>query len=241
MNKGLLALIIALSLIAAFLLLKNIERQPAISPLDLDNEQLPKNWSVYKSPTLPFSVGLPPNWQVKIQTPTLFEFIAPKTTDNPLGFVELNSGLLEEIAQNWVDKLNPKTILNWEDTDFAGKEAQKINLLLSNGPAEYWFVKNGEDIYIINITDENGQTFTQMLATFKFFDFPPITLQSCQAFEGAEFCTQQFEPVCARINANETGLISWKTFGNACTACISSTTTKTIVGYFEVSCEEITK
>ena len=238
MNKALLALLITLSLIAVFLLLKNIERK-TLDTSPVNNEQLPKDWSIYKSPTLPFSIGLPPQWKTQIQTPTLVEFSSLKNPDNTLGFIEINFGSLEEVTQRWVDELKPKSILNWEDTDFAGKETQKINMLLSNGPDEYWFVKNSEDIYIFNLTDENGETFHQMLATFKFLDFTPINLQNCDAFEGAEFCTQQFEPVCARIHTNETGLISWKSFGNACTACISSTEIETVVGYFANTCENL--
>lgn len=41
-------------------------------------------------------------------------------------------------------------------------------------------------------------------------------LMDCTPYEGADVCTMQYDPVCAKL---ATG--GWKTFSNACTACIS--------------------
>ena len=52
------------------------------------------------------------------------------------------------------------------------------------------------------------------------------TLNDCSAYQG-DFCAMEYKPVCGKLNTGE-----WKTFGNACTACIS----REIIGYKEGEC-----
>lgn len=194
--------------------------------------KIPGDWSDYENPFLPLSLSLPSDWKVAIKNPSSFIFES-KVNNNQLGFVEVHSGPIGEITQKWIDKLKPQSILSWETTKFNGKEAQKINLLLAAGPTQYWFVRNSDEIYVIQLTDE------RVLKTFEFLDSSPIELQSCNSFEGAQFCTLEYSPVCAKTDLVESGPVTWKMFGNACTACISSTTTETVVGYLKGTCEDL--
>lgn len=45
-------------------------------------------------------------------------------------------------------------------------------------------------------------------------------------------CTMQYEPVCGKVEAN--GVISYKTYGNACSASISP---DNVLSYTDGSCE----
>lgn len=46
---------------------------------------------------------------------------------------------------------------------------------------------------------------------------PPSFRQCGKKPAGTIMCTMQYDPVCAKVNNN--GVISYKTFGNACSAC----------------------
>jgi len=48
-------------------------------------------------------------------------------------------------------------------------------------------------------------------------------LMDCSPYEGADICIMEYNPVCAKLATGE-----WRTFGNACTACISD---EEVVGY----------
>ncbi|MBN2111952.1 hypothetical protein JW707_02520 [Candidatus Woesearchaeota archaeon] len=53
------------------------------------------------------------------------------------------------------------------------------------------------------------------------------TLKDCVQYEGADYCAMFYKPVCGKLKEG-----GWKTFSNACTACISGETE----GYKEGEC-----
>lgn len=64
-------------------------------------------------------------------------------------------------------------------------------------------------------------------------------LKPCDAYMGSQVCTMVYQPVCARveIGTNAPYTVEWRTFGNACMACISSTRTSVVAGYAEGECQ----
>ncbi|MDD5417348.1 MAG: hypothetical protein PHW96_00480 [Candidatus Nanoarchaeia archaeon] len=58
-------------------------------------------------------------------------------------------------------------------------------------------------------------------------------LLGCRVYLGVEACSMVYDPVCAKIMSSETEY-EWKTFSNACNACISS---DPVVGYLWGECE----
>jgi hypothetical protein len=66
------------------------------------------------------------------------------------------------------------------------------------------------------------------------------TLFPCDEFKGAIACTQQYDPVCAKVlkGTHAPYQTEWKTFSNACMACISSARTEVVVGYRPGVCSQ---
>jgi len=64
-------------------------------------------------------------------------------------------------------------------------------------------------------------------------------LKPCDAYIGSQVCTMVYRPVCARVETgtNAPYTVEWRTFGNACTACTSSTRTSVVAGYMEGECQ----
>ncbi len=59
-------------------------------------------------------------------------------------------------------------------------------------------------------------------------------LLGCDGFERGGVCTQQYDPVCARIEKE--GSVEWRTFPNACVACTSEADGN-VTGYVPGECE----
>jgi hypothetical protein len=57
-----------------------------------------------------------------------------------------------------------------------------------------------------------------------------IELPECEPFEGAQVCTEQYQPVCAKTDDSQ------KTFGNLCKACIAAQS-EGVTSILEGECE----
>ncbi|MCD4706080.1 DUF333 domain-containing protein [bacterium] len=75
-------------------------------------------------------------------------------------------------------------------------------------------------------------------------------LYDCEEFSMVTICTEQYDPVCAKLekntpNIDDGGLnlesdyeIKWKTFSNACKACVYKGKTDKVIGYKNGECED---
>ncbi|MEA2088697.1 MAG: DUF333 domain-containing protein [Patescibacteria group bacterium] len=169
-------------------------------------------------------------------------------------------------------KLNVKQILNLNDIIFnqvdeessleiAKKAIQENNEFIKNEGDElelintqtlkcpycwifnFSYLSKGQEKKKIEITMQEGE-----IKKISFVKESEI-LYDCEEFSMVTICTEQYEPVCAKLkknipNMDDGGLssgsdyeIKWKTFSNACKACVYKGKIGKVVGYKNGECE----
>jgi len=69
-------------------------------------------------------------------------------------------------------------------------------------------------------------------------DFIAQNFSSCDQFRDAEVCPSLWQPVCAKAEKGNSAPyeMEWANFANACVACVSSTRSAVVAGYYMGAC-----